>query len=220
MKSEMIRLLPMYQGVDSENPYSFMRDFEDVCSAFLSTGAPLYIICMVLLPFSLKEKAKIWFHSLAPNSIFTWEDMRDEFLNKFFPPARPNVLMRAIQNFSKKSSEPFAIVWERYKDILHALPHHGLDVGQIVAYFHRGLSLNNKQYIQMMCMGEFNEKSAREAVQFFNTIAENARTWETNTSLDTSKVHSTPTDQEIHHFIDKDDLQAKIANLTRKLEII
>ena len=35
MKSEMIRLLPVYQGVDSENPYSFMRDFEDVCSAFL-----------------------------------------------------------------------------------------------------------------------------------------------------------------------------------------
>ena len=34
MKSEMIRLLLVYQGVDSENPYSFMRDFEDVCSAF------------------------------------------------------------------------------------------------------------------------------------------------------------------------------------------
>ena len=71
MKSEMIRLLLVYQGVDSENPYSFMRDFEDVCSAFLSTGSPLHIICMVLFPFSLKEKAKIWFHSLAPNSIFT-----------------------------------------------------------------------------------------------------------------------------------------------------
>ena len=38
MKSEMIRLLPMYQGVDSENLYSFMRDFEDVCSALLSIG--------------------------------------------------------------------------------------------------------------------------------------------------------------------------------------
>ena len=59
MKSEMIRLLPVYQGVDYENPYSFMRDFEDVCSAFLSTGSPLHIICLVLFPFSLKEKAKI-----------------------------------------------------------------------------------------------------------------------------------------------------------------
>ena len=144
MKSEMIRLLPVYQGVDSENPYSFMRYFKDVYSAFLSTGSPLYLICMVLFPFSLKENAKIWFHSLTPNSIFTWEDMRNEFMNKFFPHARTNALMRAIQNFSEKSDEPFAIVWERYKDLLHALPHHGLDVGQIVAYFHQGLSLNNK----------------------------------------------------------------------------
>ena len=100
MTLEMIRLLPVYQGVDFENPYSFMRDFEDVCSAFLSTGSPLHIICMVLFPFSLKEKAKIWIHSLAPNSIFTWEDMQNEFLNKFFPPARTNAFMRAIQNFS------------------------------------------------------------------------------------------------------------------------
>ena len=59
MKSKMIRLLPVYQGFEYENPYSFMRDFEDVCSAFLSTGSPLHIICLVLFPFALKEKAKI-----------------------------------------------------------------------------------------------------------------------------------------------------------------
>ena len=220
MKSEMIRLLLVYHGVEFENPYSFMRDFEDVCSAFLSTGSPLYIICLVLFPFALKEKAKIWFHSLAPNSIFTWENMRNEFLNKFFPPARTNALMRVIQNFSEKPGKPFAVVWERYKDILHAIPHHGLDVGQIYAYFHQGLSLNNKQYIQMMCAGEFYEKSAKEAIQLFDTIAENAGTWETNTSIDTAKVHNTPIGGGIHHLKENDELQAKISNLTRKLEAI
>ena len=220
MKSKMIRLLPVYQGVEYENPYLFMRDFEDVCNAFLSTGSPLHIICLVIFPFSLKEKAKIWFHSLAPNSIFTWEDMRNEFLNKFFPPASTNSLMRAIQNFSEKPGEPFSAVWERYKDLLHAIPHHGLDVEQICVYFHQGLYLNNKQYIQMMCAGEFYEKSAREAIQLFDTIAENARTWETNTFVNTAKVHSTPTGGGIHHLRENDDLQAKIANLTRKLEAI
>ena len=110
MKSEMICLLPVYQGVDSENPYSFTRDFEDVFSAFLSTGSPFHIICMVIFPFALKKKAKIWFHSLAPNSIFTWENMLNEFLNKFFPPSRTNALMRAIQNFSENPGEPFVVV--------------------------------------------------------------------------------------------------------------
>ena len=69
-------------------------------------------------------------------------------------------------------------------------------------------------------MKEFYEKNAREAVQIFDTIAENAQTWETNTSLDTAKVHSTPTGGGIHHLRENDDLQEKIANLTRKLEAI
>ena len=60
----------------------------------------------------------------------------------------------------------------------------------------------------------------REAIQFFDTIEENARTWETHTSLDTAKVHSTPTGGGIHHLRENDDLQVKIANLTRKLEAI
>ena len=72
----------------------------------------------------------------------------------------------------------------------------------------------------MMCAGEFYEKSAREAIQLFDTIAENARTWETNTSVDTAKVHNTPIGGGIHHLKENDELQAKIANLTRKLEAI
>ena len=71
-----------------------------------------------------------------------------------------------------------------------------------------------------MCAREFYEKSAREAIQFFDTIAENARTWETYTSVDTAKVHNTPTEGGLHHLRENDDLQAKIANLTRKLEVI
>ena len=63
--------------------------------------------------------------------------------------------------------------------------------------------------------GEFYAKSAREAIQFFDTIAENARTWETNTSVDTTKVHGTLTGGGIHH-LRENDLQEKIAYLTRK----
>ena len=72
----------------------------------------------------------------------------------------------------------------------------------------------------MMCAGEFYEKSAREAIQLFDTIAENARTWGTNTSIDTTKVHSTSAGGGIHHLRENDELQAKIVNLTRKLEAI
>ena len=113
-----------------------MRNFEDVCSAFHSTGSPLHIICLVLFPFSLKEKAKIWFHSFTPNSISNWEDMRSVFLNKFFSPRLTNALMEAIQNFSKNPVKSFS-TYDIYKELLHAIPHHGLDIDQFFAYFHQ-----------------------------------------------------------------------------------
>ena len=108
----------------------------------------------------------------------------------------------------------------RYKELLHAIPHHSLDIGQIVAYFHQGLSLYSKQYIQMMSGGQFYEKILEEVVQCFDIIAKNARNWETNTSLDATRVHSMPTGGGKHHVKKKDDLQAKIAIMTRKLEAI
>ena len=79
-------------------------------------------------------------------------------------PRVPTLLCEQFIIFYEKPGEPFVVVWERYKDLLHVIPHHGLDVGQVCAYFHQGLSLNNKQHIQMMCAGEFYEKSAREVI--------------------------------------------------------
>ena len=122
MKSEMIRLLPVYQGVDSENPYSFMRDFEDVCSAFLSTGSPLYWIISPhnlfgSIPLRSKGKGQNLVSFACAQFNLYLEDMQIEFLNKFFPLAHTNALMRAIQNFSEKPGEPFAVVWKRYTDL-------------------------------------------------------------------------------------------------------
>ena len=57
-------------------------------------------------------------------------------------------------------------------------------------------------------------------MQCFDIIAENSRNWETNTSFDATRVHSTPTRGGKHHVKENDDLQAKIATLTRKLKAI
>ena len=72
----------------------------------------------------------------------------------------------------------------------------------------------------MMSGGQFYEKSPEEVVQCFDSIVENAWNWETNTSLDATRVHSMPTEGGKHHVKDNDDLQAKIVTLTRKSEAI
>ena len=52
----------------------------------------------------------------------------------------------------------------------------------------------------------------------FDIMEENARNWETSTTLDATRVHSTSTGGGKHHVKENDDLQAKIATLTRKLK--
>jgi len=41
-----------------------------------------------LFPFSLRDRASDWFHSLDVGSITSWDQMRQAFLARFFPPSK------------------------------------------------------------------------------------------------------------------------------------
>jgi len=41
-----------------------------------------------LFPFSLRDRASAWFHSLEVGSITSWDQMRQAFLARFFPPLK------------------------------------------------------------------------------------------------------------------------------------
>ncbi|RVW87299.1 Retrovirus-related Pol polyprotein from transposon opus [Vitis vinifera] len=97
----IVPLLPTFHGMESENPYAHIKEFED-------------------------DKAKIWLNSLRPRSIRTWTDLQAEFL-KNFPTHRINGLKRQISNFLAKENEKFYECWERYMEAINACPHHGFD---------------------------------------------------------------------------------------------
>ena len=42
-------------------------------------------------------------------------------------------LKKLIYNFQERKGESFYTCWERYKDFLNAIPHHGYDSGQILS---------------------------------------------------------------------------------------
>ncbi|RVW11951.1 Retrovirus-related Pol polyprotein from transposon 297 [Vitis vinifera] len=121
--------------MESENPYSHIKEFEEVCNTFQEGGASIDLMRLKLFPFTLKDKAKIWLNSLRPGSIRTWIDFQAEFLKKFFPTHRTNGLKRQISNFSAKENEKFYECWERYMETINACPHHGFDTWLVVSYF-------------------------------------------------------------------------------------
>ena len=85
IRPHIMPLLPTFHGMESENPYSHIKEFEEVCNTFQEGGASIDLMRLKLFPFTLKDKAKIWLNYLRPRSIRTWTDLQAEFLKKFFP---------------------------------------------------------------------------------------------------------------------------------------
>jgi hypothetical protein len=56
----IIQLLPSFHGLDLENPYLHLREFEEVCNIYNDLNCSMNTIRLKLFPFSLKYKAKTW----------------------------------------------------------------------------------------------------------------------------------------------------------------
>ncbi|RVW65993.1 hypothetical protein CK203_007473 [Vitis vinifera] len=61
-------LLPTFHGMESENPYAHIKEFEDVCNTFQEGGASINLMRLKLFPFTLKDKTKNWLNSLRPRT--------------------------------------------------------------------------------------------------------------------------------------------------------
>jgi hypothetical protein len=70
IKSSIIQMLPSFHGLNNEDPYKHLDEFLEICSTIKLEGFSWDALWMRLFLFSLKEKAKNWFHSLEANTMF------------------------------------------------------------------------------------------------------------------------------------------------------
>ena len=69
IRPHIVPLLPTLHGMESENPYQYIKEFEDICNTFREGGASIDLMRLKLFPFTLEDKAKVWLNSLRPRSI-------------------------------------------------------------------------------------------------------------------------------------------------------
>jgi len=75
-KSGIIQLLPSFHGLDLENSYLHLREFEEVCNTYNDLNCSMNIIILKPFPFSLKDKAKTCLQNLRSGSIRAWDEMQ------------------------------------------------------------------------------------------------------------------------------------------------
>ena len=94
-------------GMENENPYTHIREFEEVCSTFKESVTDMDLMRLKFFPMTSKDKEKIWLKSLRPRSIRNWAELQAEFLKKFFSTHKTNSLKRQIYTFAAYENEKF-----------------------------------------------------------------------------------------------------------------
>jgi hypothetical protein len=75
-KPSIIQLLPIFHGLDLENPDLHLREFEEVCNTYNDSTYNMNTIILKLFSFSLKDKAKTCLQNLRLGSIRAWDEMQ------------------------------------------------------------------------------------------------------------------------------------------------
>jgi len=72
---QMIQQFVQFDGLQDEDPNTYLANFPEFCETFKINGVSDDAIRLRLFPFSLRNKAKQWLHSLPRGSITTWDQM-------------------------------------------------------------------------------------------------------------------------------------------------
>ncbi|GKE23311.1 reverse transcriptase domain-containing protein, partial [Tanacetum coccineum] len=171
LKHGLLNLLTSKQfyGFQKEDPHAHIRWFNKITSTIKYKDVPNSSIKLMLFPFSIEGAAQIWLEKEPPRSILTWEDLVSKFINQFFPPSKTTNLRNEITNFQQKFKETFSEAWDRFKDLLHACPHHGFTKLHQLDTFYNDLNPTDQDSLNAASGGNLLIKTPRDDL----TIIEN-----------------------------------------------
>jgi len=130
-----------------------------------------------LFPLSLRDRASAWFYSLQVGSITSWDQMRQEFLARFFPHSKTVKLRDQITRFTQKDRESLYDVWERFKEMLRLCPHDSLEKWLLIHTFYNGLLYTTKIYVDVAASGALMNKTYTGAYALIKDMAQNHYQW-------------------------------------------
>jgi hypothetical protein len=105
--------------------------------------------------------------------------------------------------------------------LLNTCHHHGFETWRLVSHFYEGLTPKDRQMLELMCNGTFENKNPDEAMEYMGLLVENAQNWDiTGTYEVPGKTQPHTSSGGMYNLREDHDLQAKFAYLVRKVEAL
>nr|XP_027082386.1 uncharacterized protein LOC113704710 [Coffea arabica] len=125
-------------------------------------------------PFSLADKED-WLFYMLSGSITTWEGLKWQFLEKFFPTSKTANIRKEICGVRQANGEILYEYWERFKQLCASCPHHQIPDQLLIKYFYKGLLPMDRNMVDAASGGILVNKTTDEAKRLILNIAENSQ---------------------------------------------
>nr|GEV32510.1 reverse transcriptase domain-containing protein [Tanacetum cinerariifolium] len=154
-----------FLGRENDNLHTHIRNFKRMTATLKYRDVSNDAIKLMLFPYSLEDKARIWYEKEPPNSILTWDDLVNKFVNQFFPPSKTTHLKNEISRFTQRFEETFGEAWDRFKEMLRACPHHGFSELTQIDTLYNGLTKQDQDSLNAASGDNLLNKTTREALK-------------------------------------------------------
>ena len=209
LKNIHYSMLPSFYGIPNEDPLNFIRDFYSTIQTFPLQGLTEDQLRMRCFPYTLKDKAKAWYMTLAPNSLTTWEEVYNRFMGKFYSHQKTAELRTKIATFTQIEGEPFHEAWERFKMLLIQCLHHHYPLQLLNQFFYDGLTQQCQYTVDNAAGGAMGEKTAEDTQELFEMLGANSQ--QKSVRGRRAGVHEVNTNQE---------MAMQIAELTKQVKLL
>ena len=124
----MLTTRDLFSMLPFVDPHAYIAKVRVVCKSCVGwPDLDLDVISLRVFPLSLTGEAAIWFTELPYNSIFTWNQLRDVFLARYYPVSKKLNHKDRVNNFVALTGESVSSSWDRFTSFLRSVPNHRID---------------------------------------------------------------------------------------------
>ncbi len=139
LTTEIIQLLPVFNGKDSEDPIMHLGEFHNICMSMKPSNILEGDMKIRCFPHTLKGDANDWLYYLPKGEIDSWEKLHKAFLENYFPIRKIENMRQQIARIQQYDHEPLFTYEERFRRLCLACPFHGYAIHNLVEYLMNGM---------------------------------------------------------------------------------
>jgi len=180
---QMLTTRDLFARLPADDPHAHIAKLNHVCKSCI--GRPdwdMNVIGLRVFPLSLTGDAAVWFNELPYNSIYTWEQLTEAFLARFFPVSKKLNKKDKLNNFVALPGESVSSSWDRFTAFMRGVPNHHIDDESLKEYFYRGHDDNGKAVLDTIAGGSYGECTFAQITEKMEKISQNNKAWSTRKS--------------------------------------